>query len=46
MCCVFAFLLLLGPRAAIVFWWLVEPVRWGATFDTVIWPLVGFIFVP
>jgi hypothetical protein len=46
MCCLFAALVLLGPRAAIFLWWLFEPARWGATFDTVIWPLVGFLFVP
>ena len=34
MCCVIASLFALGPRAAILFWWLLEPVRWGATFDT------------
>ena len=30
MCCVVAALFTLGPRAAILFWWLVEPVRWSA----------------
>ena len=34
MCCVIASLFALGPRAAILIWWLVEPVRWGAAFDT------------
>ena len=33
MCCLLR-PVLLGPRAAIFFWWLFEPVRWGATFDT------------
>ena len=46
MCCFFTTLVLLGPRAAIVIWWLVQPVRWQAAFDTWIWPLLGFIFVP
>ena len=46
MCCFFTTLLLLGPRAAILIWWLINPVRWQATFDTWIWPLLGFIFVP
>ncbi len=46
MCCFFTTLLLLGPRAAILIWWLINPVRWQATFDTFIWPLLGFIFLP
>jgi hypothetical protein len=46
MCCFFTTLVLLGPRAAILIWWLVQPVRWQAAFDTWIWPLLGFIFVP
>jgi hypothetical protein len=46
MCCFFTTLLLLGPRAAILIWWLVQPVRWQATFSSFIWPLLGFIFVP
>ena len=46
MCCVVAALFALGPRAAILFWWLIEPVRWGAAFETFIWPFLGFIFLP
>jgi hypothetical protein len=46
MCCLFTALLLLGPRAAILVWWLIEPVRWNATFDTFLWPLLGFLFLP
>ena len=46
MCCFFTTLVLLGPRAAILIWWLVQPVRWQAVFDTWIWPVLGFIFVP
>ena len=46
MCCFAATLLLLGPRAAILVWWLVDQVRWSAAFDTFVWPLLGFIFVP
>ncbi|UCC61721.1 MAG: hypothetical protein JSV36_13060 [Anaerolineae bacterium] len=46
MCCFFTTLMLLGPRAAILIWWLVYPVRWQLAFDTWIWPLLGFIFVP
>ena len=46
MCCVIAALFALGPRAAILFWWLIEPVRWGATFDTFVWPFLGFLVLP
>jgi hypothetical protein len=46
MCCFFTTLLLLGPRAAILIRWLINPVRWQATFSSFIWPLLGFIFLP
>ena len=46
MCCAIAVLFALGPRAAILVWWLVEPLRWGAAFDTFIWPLLGFLLLP
>jgi hypothetical protein len=39
-------LFFLGPRAGIVIWWLLEPVRWQRTFDTFLWPLLGFLFLP
>jgi hypothetical protein len=46
MCCVVAALFALGPRAAILFWYIVEPVRWNQTFDTFLWPLAGFLVAP
>lgn len=46
MCCLFSALALLGPRAAILVWYLIEPVRWNATFDTILWPILGFVFLP
>jgi hypothetical protein len=46
MCCLAAALLALGPRAVIFFWWLIEPARWNATFDTFIVPMLGFLFLP
>lgn len=42
----FLMTLILGPRAAIFFWWLVNPGRWERAFDTWIWPFLGFLFVP
>jgi hypothetical protein len=46
MCCLFTTLVMAGPRAAIVIWWLLQPVRWNAAFDTFIWPMLGFLFFP
>jgi hypothetical protein len=36
---------MLGPRADLV-WWLLEPVRWNAAFDTFLWPALGFLLAP
>ena len=46
MCCFISSLFLFGPRTAIVIWWLLQPARWSATFDTLLWPLVGFVLLP
>ncbi len=46
MCCAFAALALLGPRALILIWALLEPARWSAAFDTFFWPLLGFVLLP
>jgi hypothetical protein len=44
--CLFLTLLFLGPRAAIILWWILEPVRWTVTFDTFLVPFLGFLFLP
>jgi hypothetical protein len=46
MCCVLASLFMLGPRAAILFWWLIQPLRWEQAFDTFVWPFLGFLLAP
>jgi len=46
MCCLAALLVILGPRIGIVLWWLFDPALWSRAFDTFIWPLLGFLFVP
>jgi len=46
MCCLLSILAILGPRALILVWWLVDQVRWNLTFDTFLWPLLGFLFLP
>jgi hypothetical protein len=46
MCCLVAFVLLLGPRAGILVWWLLDQARWESAFDTFLIPLLGFLFLP
>jgi len=46
MCCFLTTLVLLGPRFAIIVWWLLRPVFFSAMFNTWIWPLLGLIFLP
>jgi len=45
-CCALAVLGLVGPRALIVFWWLVDASHWSAIFGGLILPLLGFLFLP
>lgn len=46
MCCFFASLVFFGPRLAVLVWWLWQPFRFNAIFNTFIWPLLGLIFAP
>ncbi len=46
MCCIFATLVLLGPRIVGAIWWIVRPALWQTAFSTWIWPLLGLIFLP
>lgn len=46
MCCFFTTLVLLGPRMGVLFWWLVNPLRFDLAFTNFIWPLLGLIFLP
>jgi len=46
MCCLLTTLLLLGPRAGILVWWLLDNARWSVAFESWIWPLLGFLFAP
>jgi hypothetical protein len=46
MCCFFTTLVLLGPRFAILIWWLIRPTYYNLVFNTWIWPLLGLIFLP
>lgn len=44
--CLFLLLLLLGPRAVIIVWWLIAPLAWSATFGTFLLPVLGFLVLP
>ena len=46
MCCLVSIASMLGPRLAILVWYLVRPERWQGTFDTWVWPLLGSLFLP
>jgi hypothetical protein len=46
MCCLVTILVLIGPRAGIIIWWLLDMARWQSAFDMLIIPLLGFIFLP
>lgn len=46
MCCLLAILAVLGPRVAILVWWLADQVRWTQAFDNFLVALLGFIFLP
>jgi len=46
MCCLFLTLVFLGPRFGFLVWWLLQPLRINAAFNTFIWPLLGLIFLP
>ena len=45
MCCLFLTAGFLGPRIALVFWWIFGD-RVDRAFDTWAWPLLGLIFLP
>ena len=46
MCCFITVLLLLGPRAAAIVWYIVDPSRFNLAFNTLVIPCLGFIFLP
>lgn len=46
MCCILAALALFGPRLAIIVWWLFRPIYFSTVFSTIIWPILGIIFLP
>jgi hypothetical protein len=46
MCCFFAVLVLVGPRGAILVWWLLDMERWEAAISNFFFTFLGFLFVP
>jgi hypothetical protein len=46
MCCLVVALMLIGPRAGILVWWLIDPARWKLVYTSFVWPLLGFLFLP
>jgi hypothetical protein len=46
LCCILSTLLLVGPRAAVLIWWILDTALWSAVFNHFIWPLLGFILLP
>jgi hypothetical protein len=44
--CLLLILLLLGPRSAIVVWWLARPSRWDLAYDSFLVPFLGFLLLP
>ena len=46
MCCIFTLLVVLGPRVAGAIWWIANPALWQKAFTTIIWPILGLIFLP
>ena len=46
MCCMLTSLIFVGPRLAILVWWLISPVYVGAAFDSVLLSLLAWAFIP
>lgn len=44
--CLFAILAGLFPRVAFAIYWIARPAQVSQAFDTVLWPLLGLIFLP
>jgi hypothetical protein len=42
----FTSLILIGPRFAILIWWLISPVYVGAAFDSWLLTLLAWLFIP
>ena len=45
-CCLFTVLVAAGPRFGFLLWWLIQPMRINTAFPSVLWPILGVIFLP
>ncbi len=46
MCCLALTAGLIGPRVALLIWWLFDTDRVDAAFGSWVWPVLGVIFLP
>jgi len=46
MCCAITILLFFGPRATALVWALLDSARWQVTFENLVLPCLGFLFLP
>jgi hypothetical protein len=46
MCCFLTTLIFIGPRFAILVWWLIRPVYVGAAFESILLTLLAWAFIP
>ena len=46
MCCMLTALFFIGPRFAILVWWLINPVYVGAAFESWLLTLLAWAFIP
>ena len=46
MCCLALMAGFIGPRVALLLWWLFDDDRVDAAFGSWIWPVLGLIFLP
>ena len=44
--CLLVLLLFGGPRLISLIWYFVDQARWNATFDGILIPILGFLFLP
>jgi hypothetical protein len=46
MCCLALTAGFIGPRVALLLWWIFDSNRFDAAFSTWLWPLLGLLFLP
>lgn len=46
MCCFITALMFVGPRLAILVWYIMSPIYVNGAFDNFIWGFLGWLFLP